>query len=268
MFMLLKWVFKNKYKLMVLIVGLYLFADVARHKGLTRVLLPKTFPTYNFDSSSPQNSNTLINANKEWIKAVNTKELLDPVERTTAGIECDVYYNHEKNVFEIHHDPGKSTGFDLNELLEEYKKKQLQTSIWLDLKNLDDSNYLSAVNALANMRSKYQLTNKVLVESGRADLLTIFSDSGFYTSYYTPLFNPYQINDAELKHWVDSLSMVLARSKVNAVSGYYFQYPFLHHYFPNYPVLTWAANDSFSLVNWLFKRKAASAKEIFIVLYP
>ena len=82
---------------MVLIVGLYLFADVARHKGLMRVLLPKTFPTYNIDSSSPQNNNTLINANKEWIKAVNTKELLDLVERTTAGIECDVYYNREKN---------------------------------------------------------------------------------------------------------------------------------------------------------------------------
>jgi hypothetical protein len=238
------------------------------HKGLTRILLPETFPAYKTNTGHPQSKNILINTGKEWIKAVNTKELLDPVETLAAGIECDVYYNHEKNIFEVHHDPGKATGFELNELLEEYKKKQLQASIWLDLKNLNDSNYSSAANALANMRSKYQLANKVLVESGRADLLTIFSDSGFYTSYYIPLFNPYQINDEEMKHWVDSLSMVLSRAKVNAVSGYYFQYPFLHHYFPNYPVLTWAANDRLSLVNWLFKKKAASAKEIFIVLYP
>lgn len=266
--MLLKWIFKNKYKLMVLIIMLYLFADIVMHKGLARVLLPKTFPAYKTNNDNPQSNSILINTGKEWIKAVNTKELLDLVERSATGIECDVYYNHEKNIFEVHHDPGESTGFELNELLKEYKKKQLQASIWLDLKNLDDSNYSFAVNALANMRSKYQLTNKVLVESGRADLLTIFSDSDFYTSYYTPLFNPYQINDEEMKHWADSLSIVLARSNVNAVSGYYFQYPFLHHYFPNYPVLTWAANDRLSLVNWLFKKKAASAKEIFIVLYP
>jgi len=109
--MLLKWFFKNKYKLMTLIIMLYLFADIVMHKGLTRVLLPKTFPAYKTNNGHPQSKNILINTGKEWIKAVNTKELLDPIETSAAGIECDVYYNKEKNIFEVHHDPGKSKGF-------------------------------------------------------------------------------------------------------------------------------------------------------------
>jgi len=153
-------------------------------------------------------------------------------------------------------------------LLKEYKGRGLKASTWLDLKNLDDSNYNAAVSALTDLRNKYGLTNKLLVESNRADLLTAFSDSGFFTSYYTPMFNPYQVTDEEIKHWVDSLSSVISKSKVNALSGYYFQYPFLHHYFPNYPVLIWSANDRFSLVNWLFKKRIAGSKEVFIALYP
>lgn len=268
MFMLLKWVFKNKYKLMVFIVGLYLFADVARHKGLTRVLFPKTFPTYNIDSSSPQNSNTLINSNKQWVKAVNTNELLDKISPASSGIECDVYFNDEKNIFEIHHDPEVPAEFTLDKLLEEYRKKELQASIWIDFKNLDDSNAKQSLTVLSDLRSKFKLTNKILVESVRADLLGRFSNSGFYTSYYIPLFNPYLISEDEIKQWVDRISAVIKRSKVSAISGYYFQYPFLHHYFPSYPILSWATDEPLSLVNWLFKKKAASAKEIFIVLYP
>ena len=266
--MLLKWIFKNKYKLMAFIIGLYLLADIIQHKGLTRGLLPKTFLPYKTDTSHPQNKNILINKNKEWIKAVDSKELLNKVDSTASGIECDVYFDLQKKIFDVHHDPDNSIGLNLDELLNEYNKKGLQASIWLDLKNLDDSNYKLAVITLTYLRNKYRLTNKLLVESSRADLLTAFSDNGFYTAYYTPMFNPYQLNDEETKRWVDSLSSVINKSKVNALSGYYFQYPFLYHYFPNYPVLIWSANDRFSLVNWLFKKKIAGSKEVFIVLYP
>ena len=264
----LKWIFKNKYKLMAFIIGLYLVVDIIQHKGLTRVLLPKQFPAYKTDTSHPQNKNVLINKNKEWVKAVDSKKLLGKLDSMISGIECDVYFDLQKKIFDVHHDPDNSIGLDLDDLLNDYRKRNLQASIWLDLKNLDDSNYNLAVITLTDLRNKYRLTNKLLVESNRADLLIAFSDSGFYTSYYTPMFNPYQINDEETKHWIDSLSVVIAKSKVNALSGYYFQYPFLHHYFPNYPVLIWAANDRFSLVNWLFKRNIAADKDVFIALYP
>jgi hypothetical protein len=107
-----------------------------------------------------------------------------------------------------------------------------------------------------------------LIESGRADLLTAFSDSGFYTSYYTPTFNPYQVQDAEIISWADSMSTVIKNARINALSGYYFQHSFLHHYFPGYPVLIWAEKKPLSLINRLFRMKISADPAIFIALYP
>ena len=264
---MLKFIARNKYKLIVFIIGLYIVIDVVQHKGLTRVLLPKTFPAYKTDTGFPQNKNTLINQNQEWDIAVNKKEFLNKINVNSSGFECDVYFDTVKNMFDVHHDVDNSSGLNLDSLLELYQQRELKASIWLDFKNLNDSNCKPAVTELIRLRQKYKLTNKLLVESHNGYLLNAFSDSGFYTSYYAPTFNPYQINDDEIKQWVDSISSAVSKSKLSALSGYYYQHPFLHHYFPNYPILTWAANDRFSLVSWLFKRKIAGSKEIFIALY-
>lgn len=266
--MLLKWIIQNKYKVMAFIVGLYVIADVVQHKGMMRVMLPVRFPLYKTDSSLPKNDNTLVNTDKEWIKGIDSKELMNSISATSSGVEFDVYFDLPKKIFDVHHDPDHSIGLNLEDQLQVYTQRGMKASIWLDLKNLDDSNYISAVTTLSVLCSKYNLTNKLLVESNRADLLTVFSDRGFFTSYYIPVFNPYLLNEAEIKHWVDSVSAVINTSKVNALSGYYFQYRFLHHYFPNYPILIWAANDRLSLVNKLYKKHIAGTKEVFIALYP
>ncbi len=264
--MQLKWIKRNKYKIIAFIIGLYVVADVVMHKGLTRVMLPKNFPAYKIDNSFPENKNVLLNTDKNWVIGIDTKEMMNKVLIESSGIEIDVYFDLKKNIFDVHHDADNSTGLNLESQLAIYKQRGLKASIWIDLKNLDDSNCSSAATVLSDLRTKYDLTNKVLVESKRADLLKVFSDSGFFTSYYTPMFNPYSISDDEIKHWVDSLSLIITISKVNALSGYYFQYPFLHHYFPNYPILTWAPRDKFSLVNYFSRKKISGKKEIFILL--
>lgn len=251
---------------MAFIIGLYVLVDIVQHKGLVWILIPKKYPVYKIDNNHPRNKNKLINNNKEWEKAINTKELLNAVKVESSGIECDVYFDIQKNIFDIHHDPDESIGLTLESQFQLYKQRELQASIWIDLKNLDDSNCSSAVTVLSELRTKYDLKDKVLVESVRADLLKVFSDSGFFTSYYTPMFNPYRLSDDEIKHRVDSLSFIINISNVNALSGYYFQYPFLHHYFPNYPILTWTGHDKFSLVNYFIRKKISGAKEIFILL--
>lgn len=265
---MLKLIAQNKYKLMVFIIGLYLLVDVLQHKGQTRVLFPKSFMHYKTDTSMPKSKATLVNHNKEWEKGVNTKALMNEADVGVAGLEFDVYFDKAKHIFDVHHDADKSIGQDLNGLLEIYQQKKLTASIWLDFKNLDDANAASALGALIQLRNTYNLQNKLLIESGRADLLSAFSDGGFYTSYYTPMFNPYQLSNEEIKYWVDSISTVIKNASVNALSGYYFQYAFLQNYFPNYPVLIWAEKARFSLVNQLFRKKIAADKSIFIVLYP
>ena len=259
---------RNKYKLMAIIIVAYLLTDMVLHKGLVRVLIHKAFPDYKISAGFPGNKNKLINSDKEWLKAVDTRAGIEAVKSNTPGLECDVYFNREKNRFDIHHDADNSTGFYLDDLLEVYRQKELKASIWLDFKNLNDSNGGQALNALLELRNKFGLNDKLLVESFHAGLLKQFSDSGFYTAYYTPMFNPYFCSDDSLKHWVDQLREVIDHSSVNALSGYYFQYPFLHHYFPNFPILIWCPHDKFSLVNWWYKRSIANSNAVFIALYP
>ena len=264
----LKWIAQNKYKLIAAAIGAYLLIDLVVHKGLVRVLIPKTFPVYKMQASHPQNNNTLINTNAAWAKAINTIALMNKVDKESSGLECDIYFDLDKNGFDVHHDEDKSIGLSLDNLLQAYHDRGLQASVWLDFKNLDTVNAYHSLTELIRLRKKYSLTNKILVESSKATLLKRFSDSGFFTAYYTPMFNPYLISDDAIGHWVDSLSAVINNSAVNALSGYYFQYPFLHRYFPNYPILIWSPNDKFSLVNWWYKRKIAADKAVFIALYP
>ena len=265
---MLKLIAQNKYKLMAFIIGLYLLTDVLQHKGQTRILFPKTFPAYTTAAGMPKSKSMLINKDKEWKKGINTAALIGQLDETAGGFEADVYFDTATNSFAVHHDAGKQTGQYLDGLLDIYRQKKLTAGIWLDLKNLDESNAAAALASLLTLQKKYALQNKLLVESGRAELLTAFSDSGFYTSYYTPMFNPYQLSDEEIKQQAERINAAIKNARVNALSGYYFQYPFLKHYFPGYPVLTWAEKKPLSLVNRLFRMKLSGDQAIFIALYP
>jgi len=264
---MLNWAARNKYKLMVAFIGLYLVVDVLQHRGMTRVLLPKSFPG-KVDSSYPASSSRLVFSGKEWKQAVNTERLLNGLPSSIPGFECDVYYNDEKNFFDVHHDPGITGAPGLETLLQGYVPSKGNASVWLDFKNLTSENQAQALAELIRLRFKFNLTDRILVESSQAELLTAFSDSGFYTSYYTPLFNPYIIPAKDEADIADSLSAILHRSKVNALSGYYFQYPYLKRHFPHYPVLTWSVQSRFSLVSWLFRKKLEADPSVRVVLYP
>ncbi len=265
---MLKWIAENKYKLMALITGLYLLVDVLQHKGQTRILFPKEFTDVKQQTLLPQSKSILINKDKSWKKGVNTKERMNGLNQDDAGFECDIYFDTVTRSFNVHHDADKGIGYSLENLLQLYQQKKMQASIWLDIKNLDNSNADSILFSLIALRNKYYLHNKILVESGRADLLSAFSDSSFFTSYYAPFFNPYKIDTTQMNVWADSMASVISKSKINALSGYYFQSSYLSHYFPQYPALTWIDNSAFSLVNYLFQKKLIADKSILILLKP
>jgi len=265
---MLKLIAQNKYKLMVCIIGLYLFTDVLLHKGQARVLFGKTFPAAAIAPGPPKSKSTVVIQHKEWKKGVNTNEQLKQLDITASGFESDVYYDTVKKGFNVYHDEDKQTGQTLQALLDQYRQRKMTAAIWLDIKNLTVDNATQALASLLELRKDYGLQNKLFVESGLASLLTPFSDSGFYTIYYVPVFNPYQVSDSELKSWADSIASVVHAARINAVSGYYFQTSFLQHYFPGYPVLTWAEKKPFSIVNTVFRNKIAADPAITIVLYP
>lgn len=266
--MIIKQIFRNKYTVLVFIFMLVLLTDAILHKGLVRVLIKKNFPKVKIDVIEPSQKAILINTNKEWVKAVNTKELMNKVDSNSSGLEFDIYFDSSKKIFDVHHDVNASISLNFDDLLQVYKNRKLTASVWIDFKNLNNFNCLPALNELMRLRNEYNLKNKILVESYRIDLLEHYTDSGFFTSYYTPSFNPYLIDQDSIKSLVNQLSTVISKSKVSALSGYYFQYPFLHKYFPQFPILIWSPNDKWSVINLLYKAKIKDSKEIFISLYP
>ena len=264
----MNWVKRNKYKLMVLIPGLYLLVDGLVHKGMVRVMLPVSFPLFQETSIRPTVKNKLDFDGKEWIKAVNTTASIKELPVSTPGFECDVYFVRSGNYFDVHHDKNTSQGIRLDSLLDIYQSRRMRSCIWLDLKNLRDSIKTEACTELMRLRNKYGLMNKLLVESNHPEFLQPFSDSGVFTVYYTPYFNPYKVKDNVLRQHVDRVTSNITKYPINGLSGYYFQYPYLHHYFPNYPLLIWSSNDRFSFVNWLFRKTILAEKAVMIDLHP
>lgn len=259
----------NKYTISVCILLAILAVDIILHKGMSRVILPETFTKFR----APQTgllkcSNPLLNRGKQWQKAVNTTALAAALPASVNGVEMDVYFDSSANCFFVYHDSAHMSNLKLEEILSTMKERGIQASLWLDCKNLSMENAPAALGKLCHLRSRYALKNKVLVESPNITCLPSFCDSGFYTSYYTPFFNPYNEPEEVLAGRIDSISNLLKRYPVSALSGYYFQAPFLLKYFPEFPILTWADKAGMSVVGNLFTYKMEAQNNIHIVLYP
>mgnify|MGYP003445598451 CR=1 FL=1 len=118
------------------------------------------------------------------------------------------------------------------------------------------------------VKRKYGFDRRMLVESPNLKYLQPFCDSGFYTSYYVPFFNPYKEKEQLLNGRIDSIAALLKQYPVSALSGYYFQMPFLQKYFPAFPLLTWTDDSKISLVNNIFNQQLEKEAHIKIVLHP
>jgi hypothetical protein len=230
----------NKYTLSLLILFVCLAADIILHKGMSRVLIPESFTAKRSARQFNRCEQPLSLTGKSWIKGVNT----------------------------VFHDSSGYSTLNIESILAVYKARNLSSSIWLDFKNLSAHNEKQSLNYIAALRKQYQLYNKLIVESSSPQFLQSFCDSGFYTSYYAPYFNPYRISEEELVNQLDSISKALDKYKVSSISGYYFQYPVLKKYFPNYPILTWTDKSSVSLVSKSFNKRLLDDSHVKVVLFP
>ena len=221
-----KSVIRNKYTLSLLILLLSLvLTDIILHKGMSRVILPESFT----DQRSPHNftpcEQTLLINGKKWNKAINTVQRIAQLPVDAAGFEMDVYFDTAKNYFQVYHDTAVYSNLNIESILKVYQTRKLTASIWLDFKNLSVENERKSLNYLMSLRQQYNLQSKLIVESSLPQCLQSFCDSGFFTSFYTPFFNPYLLSEKEEVQMIDSISSSLKKYPAAALSGYYFQYP-------------------------------------------
>ena len=258
----------NKYTVTVFILLAYFAADVFLHKGMSRVLLGSSFTNQRKPSMLNACKQPLQVNGKRWVKAVNTIDRVNVLPADAAGFEMDVYFDTAKNCLLLYHDSTEYSTLRIEAVLGIYKTRKMTAPIWLDFKNLSVTNQQQSLKYIATLRNTYRLNNKMIIESHNPECLQSFCDSGFFTSYYTPFFNPYQENEAAVIVYIDSIKKQLEHYPVSALSGYYFQYPLLKKYFPGFPILTWASDSKLSAVGYFFNRKLNTDKQLRVILYP
>lgn len=258
----------NKYTVTVFILLAYFAVDVLLHKGMARVLFGSSFTDQRKPAAYSRCEQPLLLGGKQWTKAVNTVERIKILPADAAGFEMDVYFDTLKNCLLLYHDSTEYSTLRIEAVLNEYKVKKMAASIWLDFKNLSAANQRQSLSYIASLRNIYQLKDRVIVESSYPQYLQSFCDSGFFTSYYTPFFNPYQESESALIQHIDTIAANLQRYPVSALSGYYFQYPLLKKYFPAYPILTWAEQSRGSVLSCYFNKQINADERLKVILYP
>ncbi|MBC7934293.1 MAG: hypothetical protein H7Y86_02885 [Rhizobacter sp.] len=245
-----------------------LATDIILHKGMSRVIIPEKFTSKRLPQQGfPKCDQVLDVEGKHWIKAVNTITQAKALDSSTNGIEMDVYFDTTENTFFVYHDSAHISHVQAAEIFSALAEKKQHIPIWLDFKNLAKENQQPALAHLTLLKNNFHLEKKLLVESSDPSLLQLFCDSGFFTSYYVPFFNPYQEKEDELIQRVDEITALLKKYPVSALSGYYFQMPFLKRFFPAFPVLTWTDDSKVSIINTVFNRRLEKDEQVHIILH-
>lgn len=257
----------NKYTVGVYILLAYFAVDTILHKGMVRVLLPTATIDRRYPVHVTPCGQTLLNTGKKWVKAVNTVKAIEGLPGDTPGFEMDVYFDTLKNCLLLYHDSTHYSTLNIESVLKVYKAKNLAASIWLDFKNLFPGNEQQSLRYISALRKSYGLTDKLIIESSFPQCLRSFCDSGFFTSYYVPFFNPYRATKPALENFIDTVSANIRAYPTTALSGYYFQYPLLKEYFPGFPILTWAEQPGISFTAAIFNQKLLKDSALQVILY-
>jgi len=155
------------------------------------------------------------------------------------SFEIDLLFRSidEESYFEVGHHVETATGVRFEvvlKLIQPYQPKK----IWLDIKNISESNIDAVLLELKKLDSLFDIKSIVLVESstttGRFSKL---SSAGFHTSYYLPTDQLLDLMEenvpVKLVDQADKLRLQLRHQSVNAVSFDIRLYPFVKKYLEN-----------------------------------
>lgn len=194
------------------------------------------------DTSARKNPKPCFTANdihfesKILCHRVNGIERLMEVKDDFAGFEIDLVFDSTTKTFDVNHPPAESVGLSLERLLASIENPE-DYYYWFDLKNLDSLNQNDAALRMQNIVLKYNLPDKVVVESPKIDALKSFIELQFRTAFYLPDLQNY--SEVDMRKAIDSLIPLINTVRPSALSQQFDAYSLLKQQFPNCDVLTW-----------------------------
>ena len=183
---------------------------------------------------------------KIWLHRVNSIERARIMAEKYKGFEIDFIWEADSSHFYVAHDPEPEIYLPLYQMFDSIKDIHSHY-LWLDLKNLEEENAEETLDNLIQLTDKHRLSRKrIIVESMNAFLLTDFTEAGFNTSFYLPIwdFNPYVVSKEEMMDYAKNIDAMLQKSNVNYISSDYLSYRFIKKYFPDSQMLLWHLKDN------------------------
>ncbi|OOX95182.1 hypothetical protein BOO83_01195 [Campylobacter coli] len=194
----------------------------------------RLFANKNYDEELKLCSNTwkysFKSPSKIWLHRTNDLKKFDDFKEKYQGFEVDVHYFSEKSCFDVGHDGEKeSIVLDLKDILKlaiirDKKTKPSQTKFWIDFKNLNKNNAQESLQTLLHICREVGFDIKnLIIESSNYNLLGIFKNHGFYTSYY--LFDVASENLAEKSELIKKqIQKAINTNNFDAISFPYREY--------------------------------------------
>lgn len=191
---------------------------------------------------------------KIWVHRTNSVEKLNEVSPNFYGVELDIMFVDSINNFDVNHPPAASINLSLESYLNSSNQKK-NLHYWLDFKNLSLENQEKSLNKLIEICEKYKLNNSnFIVESMNIQALSIFSEKGFWISYYLNWPGLFMMNEKNRAEEIKKIKKNLSFCKSPVfLSSDYRDYEILNSYFPNYEKLFWLDGD-FNAQNKLKQR--------------
>lgn len=162
-----------------------------------------------------------------------------------AGVEMDVFYdNHLKDFIVSHHKPYKKINNKLLTFSMALKSLSKPGYVWMDLKEINNINDLdAAITQLKNILTKANRLNTTIVESQEGLLLSKFSKSGLYTSYWT---NFSEDTMSSLRYFIKDLirKTIIVFGDFTALSMPYYHFKQKAKIdYSKFPILLFTVND-------------------------
>ncbi len=199
---------------------------------------------------------------KCWLHRTNSVEKLQELSSKYKGVEIDVFFDKEKLEFYVGHDLEKEMEISLEQMLERIDKNK---KIWLDIKNLNITNYVELLKKLNELLKKYDLDkNNFILEGDKYELLSFYKKEGFYVSYYDKFELENKTKD-EIEKWKRNLEMI--QKYVSAISFTEKKYKYIKNFNLNIDLLTWTSSKE-----WEFlylkkeKRKMLQDNQVKVIL--
>lgn len=165
---------------------------------------------------------------KFWLHRVNSVAKQKEFAHKYSGLEFDIIYYEQERAFENSHDKTSLSKFNLEEQFREYKRGDAKNKLWLDFKNLRNSNKHQALATLNTLIEKYDVDRKkLIVESGHPEALDVFKEAGYFTSYYFPYYKWKEMTPAQIKEARAKTERIARSGNVDAISFYGAYYDFV-----------------------------------------